>query len=181
MGDPVTMAMIGAGVGAVTNPRKPLQGALLGGALGGFGGAAATGFKAAGSAGTAGLAGGGGSGMFTAGTQLANPMATGTYFTAGTPAAAGSLQAGGNAVMNVGQTAIGTSPTFMEQMRGGFQGIGQFNRENPMVGQVGSSALQNIMQPQPMAAAPTPGLLRGTPAQEQQQMAMFQPPQVSLI
>ncbi len=46
MGDPVTMAMIGAGVGAMTNPRKPLQGALLGGALGGFGGAAATGFKA---------------------------------------------------------------------------------------------------------------------------------------
>ncbi len=40
MGDPVTMAMIGAGVGAMTNPRKPLQGALLGGALGGFGGAA---------------------------------------------------------------------------------------------------------------------------------------------
>ena len=40
MGDPVTMAMIGAGVGAITNPRKPLQGALLGGALGGFGGAA---------------------------------------------------------------------------------------------------------------------------------------------
>ena len=40
MGDPLTMAMIGAGVGAITNPRKPLQGALLGGALGGFGGAA---------------------------------------------------------------------------------------------------------------------------------------------
>jgi hypothetical protein len=181
MGDPVTMAMIGAGVGAMTNPRKPLQGALLGGALGGFGGAAATGFKAAGSAGTAGLAGGGGSGMFTAGTQLANPAASGTYFAAGTPAAAGSLQAGGNAVMNVGQTAIGTSPTFMEQMRGGLQGLGQFNRENPMVGQVGSSAFQSLNQPQPMAAAPTPGLLRGTPSQEQPQQYAMAMPQVSLI
>jgi hypothetical protein len=183
MGDPVTMAMIGAGVGAITNPRKPLQGALLGGALGGFGGAAATGFKAAGSAGTAGLAGGGGSGMFTAGTQVANPMAAGgTYFSAGTPAAAGSLQAGGNAVMNVGQTAIGTSPTFMEQMRGGLQGIGQFNRENPMVGQVGSSAFQSLNEPQPMAAAAPPGLLRGNPIPvEQQQMAMLQQPQITLI
>lgn len=182
MGDPVTMAMIGAGVGAMTNPRKPLQGALLGGALGGFGGAAATGFKAAGSAGTAGLAGGGGSGMFTAGTQVANPMAAGgTYFTAGTPAAAGSLQAGGNAVMNVGQTAIGTSPTFMEQMRGGLQGIGQFNRENPMVGQVGSSAFQSLNEPQPMAAAAPPGLLRGTPSQEQPMQYAMQMPQVSLI
>ena len=184
MGDPITMAMIGAGVGAMTNPRKPLQGALLGGALGGFGGAAMGGVKAAGSAGTAGLAGGGGSGMFTAGTQVANPMAAGggTYFSAGTPAAAGSLQAGGNAVMNVGQTAIGTSPTFMEQMRGGLQGIGQFNRENPMVGQLGTNALQNIAQPQPMAAAPAPGLLRGNPMQiEDQQMANFQPRPVSLI
>ncbi len=119
--------------------------------------------------------------MFTAGTQLANPAASGTYFAAGTPAAAGSLQAGGNAVMNVGQTAIGTSPTFMEQMRGGLQGLGQFNRENPMVGQVGSSAFQSLNQPQPMAAAPTPGLLRGTPSQEQPQQYAMAMPQVSLI
>ena len=180
MGDPLTMAMIGAGVGAVTNPRKPLQGALLGGALGGFGGAAMGGFKAAGSAGTSGLAGGGGSGMFTAGTQVANPMATGTYFTAGTPAAAGSLQAGGNAVMNVGQTAIGTSPTFMEQMKGGLQGIGQFNRENPMVGQVGFNAFNNLMQPLPVTTT-APGLLRGTPAQEQPMQYALPMPQVSLI
>ena len=182
MGDPITMAMIGAGVGAVTNPRKPLQGALLGGALGGFGGAAMTGVKATTAAGTAGLAGGGGSGMFTAGTQLANPMgAGGTYFAAGTPAAAGSLQAGGNAVMNVGQTAIGTSPTFMEQMRGGLQGIGQFNRENPMVGQVGFSALQNLTEPQPMAAAAPPGLLRGTPSQEQPAQYAMGMPQINLL
>ena len=173
--------LIGSAIGAMTNPRKPLQGALLGGALGGFGGAAATGFKAAGSAGTAGLAGGGGSGMFTAGTQLANPAASGTYFAAGTPAAAGSLQAGGNAVMNVGQTAIGTSPTFMEQMKGGLQGIGQFNRENPMVGQIGTGALQSMMQPAP-PPPPSAGLLRGNPIpMEQQQMAMLQQPQISLI
>lgn len=175
MGDPVTMAMIGAGVGAITNPRKPLQGALLGGALGGFGGAAATAFKAAGTAGTAGLAGAGGSGMGAAGT-LTNAGAGGAsaYYPVTQVASPA------NPLMPIGQSAIGTTPTFMEQMRGGLQGLGQFNRENPMVGQVGSSALQNIMQPPP--PAPSAGLLRGNPMPvEQQQMAMLQQPQITLI
>jgi hypothetical protein len=168
--------LIGAALGAATNRRNPLQGAMLGGALGGFGGAAMGGFKAAGSAGTAGLAGGGKSGMFTAGTQVANPMgAGGTYFASGNPAA--SL---GNAAMEMGQTAIGTSPTVMEKMRGGFQGIGQFNRENPMVGQVGASALQSMMQPAP-PPPPSAGLLRGNPSPEQPPQYAMAMPQVSLI
>lgn len=170
--------LIGSALGAVTNRRNPLAGALMGGVLGGVGGAAMSGFKAAGSAGTAGLAGGGGSGMFTAGTQVANPA---TYFTAGTPAA-GSLQAGGNAVMNVGQTAIGTSPTFMEQMRGGFQGITNFAKENPFAMSTGLNAAKELYGQQPMAAAPQAGLLRGNPMPvEQQQMAMLQQPQITLI
>ena len=167
--------LIGSALGAVTNRRNPLAGALMGGVLGGVGGAAMGGFKAAGSAGTAGLAGGGGSGMFTAGTQVYNPA---TYFTAGTPVASA-----GNAVMNVGQTAIGTSPTFMDQMRGGFQGITQFAKENPFAMSSGLNAAQQLygQQPQPMAAATPPGLLRGTPAQEQPQQYAMAMPQVSLI
>lgn len=171
--------LIGSALGAVTNRRNPLAGALMGGVLGGVGGAAMGGFKAAGSAGTAGLAGGGGSGMFTAGTQVANPA---TYFTAGAPAAAGSLQAGGNAVMNVGQTAIGTSPTFMEQMRGGFQGITNFAKENPFAMSTGLNAAKELYgQQQPMAAAVPQGLLRGTPSPEQPQQYAMAMPQVSLI
>jgi hypothetical protein len=67
--------------------------------------------------------------------------------------------------------------TMMDRLRA----VGQFNRDNPMVGQVGSSALRDIMQPQPMAAAAPPGLLRGTPSQEQPMQYAMQMPQVSLI
>jgi hypothetical protein len=49
-----------------------------------------------------------------------------------------------------------------------------------MVGQVGVGALQNIMQTPP--PAPSAGLLRGNPIPvEQQQMAMLQQPQITLI
>ena len=41
MADPVTMAMMGAAAGAVTNKKDPLKGALLGATLGGVGGAVA--------------------------------------------------------------------------------------------------------------------------------------------
>lgn len=38
MFDPFTLAMIGAGIGALTNPKKPIQGAIIGGGLGYGGG-----------------------------------------------------------------------------------------------------------------------------------------------
>lgn len=41
MADPVTLAMMGAAAGAVTNKKDPLKGALLGATLGGVGGAVA--------------------------------------------------------------------------------------------------------------------------------------------
>ena len=170
MGDPVTMAMIGAGVGAITNPKKPLQGALLGGALGGFGGAAMGAGNAAATAGMTGATMPAGTGV-AASTPIAS-FGTGTFATPTMPVYAAT---GGSTGLIPSITA---TPTMMDRLRA----VGQFGRENPMVGQVGSSALQNIMQPQPMAAAPTPGLLRGNPMPvEQQQMAMLQQPQITLI
>jgi hypothetical protein len=168
MGDPVTMAMIGAGVGAVTNPRKPLQGALLGGALGGFGGAAM----------------GAGNAAATATMKGAAAVPVGSTASAALPAQGTGIFA--NATQPVfaatgGSTGLIPSMTAPVTMADRFKALGQFNRENPMVGQVGSSALRDIMQPQPMAAAPTPGLLRGTPSQEQPPQYAMQMPQVSLI
>ena len=55
MADPVTLAMMGAAAGAVTNKKDPLKGALLGATLGGVGGAVAPGLLAGAPA--AGLAG----------------------------------------------------------------------------------------------------------------------------
>lgn len=169
MGDPVTMAMIGAGVGAITNPRKPLQGALLGGALGGFGGAAM----------------GAGNAAATATMTGASAVPAGASSLTALPAQGAGIFA--TPTMPVyaatgGTTGLIPSMTAPVTMMDRLKAVGTFNQQNPMVGQVGSSALQNIMQPPPvMASAPTPGLLRGTPAQEQPSQYAMAMPQVSLI
>lgn len=177
MGDPVTMAMIGAGVGAITNPRKPLQGALLGGALGGFGGAA---MGAGNAAATAGMTG---ASAVPAGASAITPMTAGATYSGAAPGMVANFgmptmptyAATGGSTGLIGST---TAPvTMMDRLRA----MGTFNQQNPMVGQVGSSALQNLMQPQPMAAAPTPGLLRGTPSQEQPQQYAMAMPEIRLI
>lgn len=179
MGDPVTMAMIGAGVGAITNPRKPLQGALLGGALGGFGGAA---MGAGNAAATATMTG---ASAVPAGASTITPMTAGATYSGAAP---GMVANFGMPTMPVyaatgGSTGLIGSTTAPVTMMDRFKALGAFNRENPMVGQVGSNALQNLMeQPPVMAAAPTPGLLRGTPsAIEQPQYAMAQRQPISLI
>ena len=169
MGDPVTMAMIGAGVGAITNPRKPLQGALLGGALGGFGGAAMGAGNAAATATMTGATMPAGTGV-AAGTALP-AQGAGIFATPTMPTFAAT---GGSTGLIPSITA---TPTMMDRLRA----VGQFGRENPMVGQLGSSAFQSLHEPQPMAAAVPQGLLRGTPAQEQPQQYAMAMPQVSLI
>jgi hypothetical protein len=72
--DPFTMAMIGASVGALSNPKKPLKGALIGGTMGYAGGSALGG---------GGLLGGGaagGSGL----TSAATGLKAGTSYAPGT-------------------------------------------------------------------------------------------------
>ena len=168
MGDPVTMAMIGAGVGAITNPKKPLQGALLGGALGGFGGAAM----------------GAGNAAATATMKGAAAVPVGSTASAALPAqGAGIFATPTNPVFasTGGSTGLISSTTAPVTMADRFKALGQFNQDNPMVGQIGSSAFQSLNEPQPMAAAPTPGLLRGTPSQEQPMQYAMAMPQVSLI
>ena len=179
MGDPVTMAMIGAGVGAITNPKKPLQGALLGGALGGFGGAAmGAGNAAAGATMT-------GATMPAAGAATTiTPMTAGATYSGAAP---GMVANFGMPTMPTyaatgGSTGLISSTTAPVTMMDRFKALGQFNKENPMVGQVGSSAFQSLNEPQPMAASMQPGLMRGNPIpMEQQQTAMLQQPQISLI
>ena len=168
--------LIGSAIGAMTNPRKPLQGALLGGALGGFGGAAMGAGNAAATAGMTGAtmpAAGASAGVgSTVGATLpvAKGVTGGAFATPTMPVYAATG----------GSTGLIPSMTAEITMADRLKALGQFNRENPMVGQVGASALQNIMQPQPMAA-PQVGLLRGTPSQEQPSQYALAMPQVSLI
>lgn len=172
MGDPLTMAMIGAGVGAVTNPKNPLAGALMGGALGGFGGAAAGAGNAAATATMTGAS------AVPAGASAITPMAAGQSFSAAAPFANATMPtyaATGGTTGLIGST---TAPvTMMDRLKA----VGSFAKENPMVGQIGSSAYRSLNEPQPIAAAAPPGLLRGTPQQEQPPQYAMAMPQVSLI
>ena len=192
--------LIGSAIGAMTNPRKPLQGALLGGALGGFGGAFANVAKPAATA--MGTTAGGvplaitGSTPGVALPSAALPASTvklpatflGDPGVMATPTMSMSLPntlsmakpTMPGVVSTNASTGLIPSMTADVTMMDRFKALGQFGKENPMVGQVGVGALQNIMQTPP--PAPSAGLLRGNPIpMEQQQMAMLQQPQISLI
>jgi len=174
MGDPVTMAMIGAGVGAVTNPRNPLAGALMGGALGGFGGAAAGAGNAAATAtmtGASAVPAGASAGVGSTVGATLPAQGAGIFATPTMPVYAAT---GGS----TGLIGSATAPvTMMDRLKA----VGSFAKENPMVGQIGSNAYRSLNEPQPIAAAAPPGLLRGTPQQEQPPQYAMSMPQVSLI
>lgn len=179
MGDPVTMAMIGASVGAVTNRRDPLKGALLGAAGGYAGGSFVGGFGGAGNAAsTAAMTGAkavpvGASGLTT---LPAAPGAAGVFATPTMPTYA----ATGGTTGLIGST---TAPvTVGNQVAGGMSALksdlgalNTFARQNPIATQVGLGALQSaVTPPPPPEMAPPPGLARG------QQFEMEQPTQYAM-
>jgi len=189
MGDPVTMAMIGAGVGAVTNRRNPLQGALMGGALGGFGGSFAKGALTAGNtASTAAMTGAKAVPVGASGVTALNPSLA---FNTAQPMAAATMPtyaATGGTTGLIGST---TAPvTFGNQLAGGMSALksdlgalNTFANQNPITTQVGLGALQSAMTPEPPPQmAPPPGLARGQQFQMEQptQYAMGSP-RISLI
>ncbi len=187
MGDPVTMAMIGASVGAVTNRRDPLKGALLGAAGGYAGGSFVGGFGGAGNAAsTAAMTGAkavpvGASGLTT---LPAAPGAAGVFATPTMPTYA----ATGGTTGLIGST---TAPvTVGNQVAGGLGALksdlgalNTFANQNPVTTQIGLGALQSAMTPEPPPQmAPPPGLARGQEFQMEQptQYAMGSP-RISLI
>jgi hypothetical protein len=196
MGAAAAPMLIGSAMGAMTNRRNPLQGALLGGVLGGVGGSFMSGF------------GGAGNAAATTAMTGANPAVMGTAGMGSTvvPAAATPLKAltqGVNPVFanpsmptyaatggSTGLIGSATAPVTMgERFAGGMNALksdlgalNTFASQNPVTTQVGLGAARDIMTPQPMAAAPVAGLMRGNPMPiEDQQMANFQPRPVSLI
>jgi hypothetical protein len=153
MGDPVTMAIIGGSVGAMSNSKDPLKGALLG-AAGGYGGATLMG------AGGAGVAPGiipsssalSGSTTinaaalptnavqaFTTGAPMATPlnveaMKTGG-FVAGAPTAAPFVSSG---------TSTGMIPSSLYEptMMDRFASVGQYAQQNPVLTQMAMQSAQ---------------------------------------
>jgi hypothetical protein len=195
MGAAAAPMLIGSAMGAITNRKNPLQGALLGGVLGGVGGSFMGGFGGAGNAAaTTAMTGANPAVMGTAGMGVA-PMTAGATYNAAAP---GMVANFGNATMptyaatggTTGFIGSSTAPVTMgERFAGGMNALksdlgalNTFASQNPVTTQVGLGAARDIMTPQPMAAAPVAGLMRGNPMPiEDQQMANFQPRPVSLI
>ena len=132
--------------------------------------------------------------MGTAGMGVA-PMTAGATYNAAAP---GMVANFGNATMptyaatggTTGLIGSTTAPVAMsDRFAGGMNALksdisslGSFAKENPLVAGQGLQAAGNVLFPEPMAAPPTAGLMRGNPMQiEDQQMANFQPRPVSLI
>lgn len=154
MGDPVTMAMIGAAIGGGTSAARggnPLKGALLGAVGGGIGGAVAAGAGAsaaagAGAAQTAGIA--------------ANPA----------------LSMG---AMNTAAGSTMANPGLLATLKQVPSSLNTFAKENPFTMNVGSNLLEQEMNRQPIQSM---GLMRGQQIpQQQQQRSSFGVPQLSLM
>ena len=154
MGDPITMAMVGAALGGGVSAAQggnPLKGALLGAVGGGIGGAA----LGAGAAGA-----GAGAGAAQAASIAANPA----------------LSMG---AMNTAAGSAMASPGLLATLKQGASALNTFSKENPFAMNLGSNLLQQEMNPQPIQSM---GLMRGNQIpQQQQQRSSFGVPQISLI
>jgi hypothetical protein len=186
--------LIGSALGAITNPKNPLQGALLGGVMGGVGGSFMGGFGGAGNAAaTTAMTGANPAVMGTAGMGVA-PMTAGATYNAAAP---GMVANFGNATMptyaatggTTGLIGSTTAPlTMADRLSGGVNALksdigalNTFASQNPVVTQVGLGAARDIMTPKPPPPVMPPGLMRGTPIQQQESQLAMGMPQINLL
>lgn len=190
MGDPVTMAIIGGSVGAMSNSKDPLKGALLG-AAGGYGGATLMG--------AGGLAGAGSSGVlpsalsgsttinaaalptnavqaFTTGAPMATPlnveaMKTGLF--AGSPTAAPFVSSG---------TSTGMIPSSLYEptMMDRFASVGQYAQQNPVLTQMAMQSANQAMQ-QPEAQFAPAGQVRSGEIKSNDYSSLLNPQQDTVL
>ena len=182
--------LIGSAIGAATS-KNPLQGALMGGMLGGAGGAFMSGA-------------GGLSSLLPSMGSAAAPTASGLLAAAPTAAPAATAAFTGQAVAPAMSTifanpasaiagnAMGGGPTtglinssmapsFMESMGEGFKGVGQYAQQNPYLTQMGLQSAQQMMQQPEAQFAPAGQIQRGGIQDVQIASALPQAPRISLI
>jgi hypothetical protein len=192
MGDPVTMAIIGGSVGAMSNSKDPLKGALLG-AAGGYGGATLMG------AGGAGIAPGIiPSSSALSGSTTVNPLLPNNAvqaFTTGAPMATplnveAMKTAGGGLFAGAPTTApfvsSGTStgmipsslyePTMMDR----FASVGQYAQQNPVLTQMGMQSAQQMMQQDQPQFAPA-GQVRSGEIKSNDYSSLLNPQQDTVL
>jgi hypothetical protein len=168
MGAAAAPMLIGSAIGGLTNRKNPLQGALLGGVLGGAGGAFMSGA-------------GGLSSLLPSLGGAAAPTAAGSLTGAVIPATGGGFAGGGfgsigaapafnpaaifaNPTAAIGTSAIGGGPTtgmipssmapsLMENIGSGLEGVGKYATQNQtLTNQALQSAQQMMQQPEPQFA-----------------------------
>lgn len=190
MGAAAAPMLIGSAIGAVSS-KNPLQGALLGGALGGAGSAFMSGagglssmlpsFGSTAAAPTA-------SSLMAAAPTAANPAIASFTGQAVSPAMSTIFA---NPTSAIGGTALGGGPTtglinssmapsFMENIGSGFQGIGQYAQENPVLTQMGLQSAQQMMQQEQPQMAPAGQVSRGQ-IQGGDYMSLLNPQQSPVI
>lgn len=190
MGAAAAPMIIGSAIGGMMNKRNPLQGALLGGALGGLGGSFMGGLGSAGSgaAGSTmpGVVGGSvapgafGAPVLTPTVSTIAPGGTGIFSSLGTPALGGISPAVSGPSTGLIPSALAPAPTFMESVTGGFKDLGAFAQQNPVLTSMAAQTGMSLLNQQP-TQPPPPGLMRGNPTQMPPPQYQVGVPQVSLI
>jgi len=194
--------LIGSAIGAATNRKNPIQGAMMGGFLGGAGGALMPSLSSLGGASsglTPGILPSAASGSMTVATNpalvtsaLPTSAANVGFQTAAQQAAAQMPTNIANEAAKQGlfagtapRTILGGGPSSVEasilaDQPSMFEQLGSYAQRNPVLTQMGLSGAQGLMQQQQQQPAPA-GLMRGNPMQVQGPQYQFGPPKVSLI
>lgn len=200
MADPITMAVVGGSIGAMTNKKDPLKGALLG-AAGGYGGGALMGASGLGATQVAGSGGAlTGAGASTgANTMFANAAGVnpGTVIGASQAAPAGIFAnpAVYTPSSNVAvERSFGTlesmlnpniqsslmAPSFMEQVGSGAGQISKYAQNNPYLTQMAMQSAQQALQQPEARMAPAGQVSRGQ-IQPMDYMSLLNPQQGSVL
>jgi hypothetical protein len=207
MGAAAAPILIGSAMGAATNRKNPLQGALLGGVLGGAG-SAFTGFGSLGNAAanTASTAGTTGLGMAGNAASTTMPGAVGGFGQAVpamvpevAPAATNltslidgglsadlALDAANAAGTAGGYTGLGmagnpaANMSFFDKLGAGAKELGQYAQQNPVLASMAVQTGQSLLQ-QREPQLQSPGLMRGSPSQVAAPQYQVGIPKVSLI
>lgn len=198
--------LIGSAIGAATNRKNPLQGALLGGVLGGAG-SAFTGFGSLGNAAanTASTTGYTGLGMAGNAASTTMPGAVGAFGqTVTVPAIATEVAPAADLTSLINQglsadlaldAAAGTAGGYtglgmagnpaanmslLDKFGAGAKKLGQYAQQNPVLTQMAIQTGQGLLQ-QPERQLPPSGLMRGSPIQTSAPQYQVGIPKVSLI
>jgi hypothetical protein len=194
MADPITMAVVGGSIGAMTNKKDPLKGALLG-AAGGYGGGALMGASGLGAGASSGVLPSALSGSTTinaaapmAGQAFVNPVATamttGPSGAIGVEAAKTGLFAGSPVTAPFVSSGTSTGlipssmyePTFMDRVGS----IGQYAQQNPVLTGMALQSAQQMMQRPEAPMAPAGQISRGQ-IQGGDYMSLLNPQQSTVL